>query len=273
MLILNDLQLYYLGGIKVKKVLSLTLVLVFILGIVVNADDLTGKDIITKVDQEMKAENKIMEQEMILESSSGSKRNRSLQVYNKQGDENDKMMARFTEPANIKGTGFLMVGEDMWLYLPALDKVKRIAGSAKQGSFMGSDLSYEDMEALGNTGFSKDYDIERLEDKTIEGFEQETYYLRLIPKEKDVTYSKLEMYVDKEQFLPLKINYYQDENLVKVLTTSDHEEIDGKNMAMVMEMKNIDSGSKTILKIKDVEFPEEMQDGLFTVRYLERGSN
>ena len=254
-----------------KKVLSLLLIIVFAFGISAIADELTAEDIITKVDQEMKVENKYMEQEMILISGSGTERSRSLQVWNKKGDENDKMMAKFTEPANIKGTGILMVGDDMWLYLPALGRVKRIAGSAKQGDFMGSDLTYEDMEALGSNGFANDYEVELLGEEKLEAYENETYLLKLIPTDEEISYSKLEMYVDKEIFLPLKINYYINDKLSKVLKTSNHKQVNDNYLAMVMEVEDIDKKSKTILKVKNVEFPEEIEDEIFTVRNLERG--
>lgn len=254
-----------------KKVISLVIIMVFAFGIIATADEMTAANIILKVDQEMKVENKFMEQEMILVSGSGTERSRSLQVWNKAGDESKKMLAKFTEPANIKGTGILMDGDDMWLYLPALDRVKRIAGSAKQGDFMGSDLTYEDMEALGNVGFGSDYEVELLGTKKLEDHENDSYLLELIPNGEEISYSKLEMYVDKEFFLPLKINYYIDGNLSKVLKTSKHEQIDGNYLALVMEMKNVEKGSKTTLKVKNVEFPEEIENEIFTVRNLERG--
>lgn len=253
-----------------KKILILTLIMIFTFGVFVLAEDLTGEDIITRVDQEMKVDNKFMQEEMILISGSGTERSRTVNIWNKQGEENDKMLVKFTKPANIEGTGFLMISDDMWLYLPALGKVKRIAGSAKQGNFMGSDLSYEDMESLGNSGFLKDYDIEKLNDSMLK--DKEVYHLRLTPTNQDMSYSKLEMYVDKDLFLPLKIDYYiDDDTLLKTLTTYDHQEVNGYNLAMRMEMENVEGGSKTILKIKNVEFPEELEDEIFTIRNLERG--
>ena len=252
-----------------KKILIFTLIMIFTFGVFVFADDLIGEEIISRVDEGMKVDNKFMEEEMILISGSGTERSRGLNIWNKQGQDEDKMMLKFTEPANIEGTGFLMIGDDMWLYLPALGKVKRIAGSAKQGAFMGSDLTYEDMESLGNTGFSNDYDVEKLSDSEIE--DKEIYHLSLIPTDNDISYSKLEIYVDKDLFLPLKIDYYNNDELFKILKTFEHQEVNGYNIAMRMEMENIESGSKTILKISNVEFPEELEDEIFTIRNLERG--
>ncbi|MBS3812119.1 MAG: outer membrane lipoprotein-sorting protein [Halanaerobiales bacterium] len=253
-----------------KKILILTLIMIFTFGVFISADDLTGKEIISRVDQEIKIDNKLMEEEMILISDSGTERSRSLNIWNKQGQDDEKMLLKFTEPANIKGTGFLMIGDDMWLYLPALGKIKRIAGSAKKGNFMGSDLSYEDMEALGNTGFLDDYEVEKLSNNKVD--DKETYHLKLMPTDKDLSYTKLEMLVDKDLFLPVKIDYYtNDGKLLKTLRTYDHQKISGHNIAMRMEMENVESGSKTILKVYKVEFSDELKKEIFTIRNLERG--
>src|SRR5690554_2730633 len=108
---------------------------------------LTGEEVLGNLDEIMKVDNKVMEQEMVLYTATGSERSRDVRVWNKTDEDGaKKMLLRFIAPANIAGTSFLIVDDDMWLYMPALGKVKRIAGSAKQGNFMGSDLSYEDME-------------------------------------------------------------------------------------------------------------------------------
>lgn len=233
---------------------------------------LTGEEILGNLDETMTADNKIMEQEMILYTGSGSERNREVRVWNKTGEDGSKkMLLKFTAPASIAGTSFLIVDDDMWLYMPALGKVRRIAGSAKQGNFMGSDLSYEDMEALGSTGFKNDYIAKVTAEE--EGNNGRVYQLELIPREgAGVAYSMLELIVDGSKWLPLEIKYYnQSGEVEKVLTTSGHEKIEGRWTATRMEMENVMEGSRTVLKVKEVSFNEEINDNIFTTRYLERG--
>ena len=56
---------------------------------------------------------------------------------------------RFTSPADIKGTAVLTIendgDDDIWVYLPALKKVRRLAASNKKDAFVGTDFSYGDV--------------------------------------------------------------------------------------------------------------------------------
>jgi outer membrane lipoprotein-sorting protein len=178
----------------------------------------------------------------------------------------DRMLVRFLAPADVAGTGLLSVGDDMWLYLPALGRVRRIAGHAKKGSFMGTDLSYEDMEEFGKTGFAAAYSPELIK------MEEEFYLLRLTPRSQDRGYQYLEMKVCRERFLPLRIEYYApDGSLAKVLTTMDFQEVQGRPTASKLIVEDVAKGSKTILEQLQVDFEPDMDEEIFSTRYLERG--
>lgn len=254
------------------KKFAVGLVVVFLLSsLPVVAESLDGKEIMKRVDSVLKTDEKYMEEEMILYTSSGTTRKRTVSVWNKRVDDVNKMLLRFNAPADIEGTGFLMEDDDMWLYLPALGREKRVAGSAKQGNFMGSDLTYEDMETLGNTGFSGDYSATFLEESEFNG--KNTYLLKLVPKDEESAYSKLKMWVDSEIYLPLHIVYYdRDGKEYKQLTTRNHKKIDGKWTATELEMKNLKKGTKTVLKVNEVDFNNSIDDNVFTIRFLERGN-
>ena len=111
---------------------------------------------------------------------------------------------------------------------------------------MGSDSSYEDMEALGSTGFKNDYIAKVTEE---EGNNGRVYQLELIPREgAGVAYSMLELIVDGSKWLPLEIKYYnQSENWKKYLQPLDMK-IEGRWTATRMEMENVIEGSRTILR-------------------------
>ncbi len=253
-----------------KKIFAITFLLILMSGAVVFGEDLTGVDLLLKMDEKMKTEQKYMEEEMILYTSSGSERHRKVKVWNKSTD-GDNMLLKFVEPASVEGTGFLMIEDDMWLYLPALGKVKRIAGSAKQGSFMGSDLSYEDMEALGSSGFSEDYKAELLKKEKIEN--RDTYLLNLSPVDGELSYSKLEVWIDSKMFLPLQIFYYNENGeKIKELKTFNYKMIDGRWTSMKMQMKNLQKESMTVLKVNEISFGKEIEDKIFSTRFLEMGN-
>jgi hypothetical protein len=93
-----------------------------------------------------------LEMTMRLFDRHGRVRERALIVttLRHSGRRGDRVLVRFTSPSDIKGTGFLVwehpsAEDERFLFLPALARVRRIAGSEKQESFVGSDLSYEDI--------------------------------------------------------------------------------------------------------------------------------
>src|SRR5690554_879723 len=163
-----------------------------------------------------------------------------------------------------------MTNDATWLYLPALGRSRRIAGHAKKGDFMGSDLSFDDMEQLGMTGFGSKFVPSLLRSEAFQG--TDTYVLELSPVDSDSDYSKLVMWVDSERFLPRKIEYVDaDGELLKVLHNEGVREVDGRWVASSMEMENVQQGTKTILNVSDVEFDVDIADSVFTLRSLERG--
>lgn len=255
-----------------------TLITVLTIGFIVGsfglaaglAAELTADQILAEVDVTMGSDSKIMSQQMTLISSSGQERTREIQLQNKRTTDKDFMLVRFLAPSDVRGTGLLMDDDDTWLYLPALGRSRRIAGHAKKGSFMGSDLSYDDMEQLGMTGFGASFTPVLLHSEALG--DTETYVMELHPTDSDSEYSKLVMWVDQQRFLPRKIQYMDlDGQLLKVLHNEGIQEVDGRWLASTMEMENVQEGTKTLLQVSDVEFNVDISDSIFTVRSLERG--
>lgn len=253
-----------------KKFLLLALTLFFAVSSIALAADEEGTRILQKMDQVMKSESKILEEEMILITANGQERMRKVKVWNSNGNGEEKMLLRFLEPESVSGTGFMMVNDDMWLYLPALGKVQRIAGHAKKGNFMGSDLSYEDMQSIGNKGFSSTYTVKQHEKTSVNN--KSAFKLELLPKNNETSYSSLFLWLDDSTYLPIKIQYYDEKgNLVKTLTTSDHRKVGDRWTAMQIQVKDERKGSQTILKVTNVQFNVKLDADLFTTRNLERG--
>src|SRR3989338_3610727 len=118
----------------------------------VAAADLSGREIMQRVDDRDDGDNGSSEMEMALIDKSGHERSRKIRSFNKDKGEDKLRIMFFLEPADVKDTGFLTYDydapgkdDDQWLYLPALKKTKRIASDDKSGSFMGSDFNYSDM--------------------------------------------------------------------------------------------------------------------------------
>jgi len=229
-----------------------------------SAKELTGQEILNKVDRNATPNTQIMAAEMTIINRQGAKRIRKVKIWMK-GD--DYTLAKFLYPADIKGTGFLSAKDDQWLYLPVLRKVRRIASKQRNESFMGSDFSYDD---VARSSLGKKYNAKLL---SVEKFEKDTcYVLELIPKDlKDLNYSKLKTWIKKENFYSVKTEYYDKHgDLVKIMQNSNIEKIDDFLIATTIEMQNVQKESKTILVFNQIQLNSKISDEVFTTRYLER---
>lgn len=227
------------------------------------AEELTGDEIIRRM-EEHRADSMITVSEMTIVHRSGARRVRKMKTWMR-GD--DYVKVRFLSPADVEGTGFLSVGDDSWLYLPVLRSVRRIAAREKGGSFMGSDFTYED---VGGGFLLDDYNATLLGTEEYEG--HYCYVLKLLPKNpEDVSYSKLMVWVEKENFYLIKVEYYDKHgNLLRVLSSSEFEKIDELWIPKRMEMQNKKEGGKTIIVLKEIEVNPAIPNRIFTTRQLER---
>ena len=101
---------------------------------------LTGEEIIRRVDANMTFGTARMESEMVIHVGD-EVRTKKLISY-AQGRK--KSYAEFTFPARDKGVKYLKIEDNMWMYIPDVDKIIKIAGHMLRQSMMGSDFSYED---------------------------------------------------------------------------------------------------------------------------------
>jgi len=152
--------------------------------------------------------------------------------------------------------------DDRWLYLPALDLVKRIAASDTRTSFAGSDFFYEDV-----SGRSIDLDTHELV-KTTDSY----YVLRNRPKAPEtVEFSYYDMYVHKATFLPIETDYFdRDGTKYRVYKVLKVEVIQGYPTATKAEMRDLKKGTVTTLSYSDVRYDVGLPDDIFTERYLRR---
>ena len=141
---------------------------------------------------------------------------------------------------------------------------------AGEQKFEGSDFSYEDMG--GGDAFITDYTSKRLEDE--EKSDYECYKVELIKKaDSDMSYSRIIMWIIKENFCPVFMEYYEEDNpkrLQKTLTQYDIKIIDGLPVAMNSVMRNVNDNTETKTSVIDIEFNIDLDDEMFTERSLKK---
>lgn len=203
---------------------------------------------------------------MDIVDAQGRERERSFTILRKDGEAGaQKIYVYFNRPADVKKTVFLVwkkeEGDDeRWLYLPALDLVKRIAASDERTSFVGSDFFYEDV-----SGRKPSEDTHELAQET-----DEYYIVKSTPKDKTaVEFASYTTYIHKSSFIPVKVEFYdasgtkyREGEALKV------EMVQNLPTVTMARMKDLQTGSTTTLSYDKVEYNIGLEDDVFTERYL-----
>ena len=192
--------------------------------------------------------------------------------------EGDRLLIRFTYPNDIRGTGFLVWehpdGEDeRFLYLPSLGRVRRIAGSETQESFVGSDFTYED---IGGREFDE-YTYALVENSAswtpaAGGGGQPAWRLESRRKDASARFPRVISTILKDSFVVVAADIYNRRNETeKVYTVRRLEQIEGIWTAMEAGMSNALEKSRTVLVIEKADYDVGLKEADFTRRELERG--
>jgi hypothetical protein len=261
-----------------KILLSLT-VGISILSTSLFADDPKARAIMEKVDAQKEGKTLEQDMQMILVDKKGHKRVRKMKTYSKKYGKDERSVMFFKSPADVKNTGFLTYDynaaskdDDQWLYLPALKKVKRIPGSDKSSSFMGSDFSYNDMTKRA----LNDYNYKYIKDVKVRG--KDAWMIESIPRsskvKKKTGYSKYIAIVQKNNYVVVRSIGYMRGGKKKYLDVSRLHKQSGIWITDEMSMttkKGKSTLHKTILKFSNTKLNKSIADSEFTTRRLEKG--
>jgi len=204
--------------------------------------------------------------EMILTDKDGNEETREMVMFSQKVENDQKnTLVRFLSPKSVKGVTLLNIndGEKIYLYMPAYNKPRRIAGSSKGEEFMGTGLSYEDM--------SMDYKDKDYEKKLLEETEAE-YIIEVLPSGEDVSYKKIILTVDKEKFYAKKVEFYKvSEDLTKTLEIVQIQ-IDENDKITPIELvfTDLEKNQKTKIVIKEMEYNVELSSDFFSIRTLSK---
>jgi hypothetical protein len=188
----------------------------------------------------------------------------------------DRTLIRFTEPGDIRGTSFLVwdqpSGDDeRFLYLPSLGRVRRIAGSEAQESFVGSDLTYEDI-----SGRELDaYTYRLLNDQAAwtapDGQAHPAYLIESRQKDAAAKFPRVESLVRKDNFVVVGARIFnRRDELQKSFEVGRLERVDGYWTVMAMTMSDVTARTRTELVVEDAQYDIGLGTDDFSRRELER---
>lgn len=176
----------------------------------------------------------------------------------------------FFEPSDVARMTFMVhknaEGNDMrWIFVPALNLVRPISADDKNSSFVGSDFSYED---VSGRHFSEDNHT-FVEESTLDG--KAVYVIESTPKDEGYDgFARKVSYIDKETYLPLKEEYYNDKGeLERVFLAEKIETVGGIPTVTTRSMENVKKDQKTIVEFSSIEYGIGVDESIFTERYLQ----
>lgn len=173
----------------------------------------------------------------------------------------------FKKPSDVRKMAFLVHkhidrDDDRWLYLPALDLVKRIAASDKRTSFVGSHFFYEDVSGRGVAEDS--HEIVEVTDTH--------FVIKNIPKDPgSVEFASYTVWIEKNTFMPMKAEYVDKSgNKYREVEALEVEEIQGFPTVTRSRVRDLASDGETVSEFMEIEYNIGLDEKIFTERYLRR---
>ena len=210
---------------------------------------------------------------MKLVSKGGQERVREMTMLRKNFGEsggNQKYFMYFFQPADVKDMTFMVYkypakDDDRWLFVPAINMVRRIAAQDKRSSFVGSDFTYEDV-----SGRDIEDDTHAITKEEKLGA-KDCYVIKSTPKAADVDYSYKLSWIDKTSYLPLKEEYYDKRGeRYKVFSADEIQDVKGFPTITKRAMKNLQSGHSTEVTYIKTDYNIGIEESLFTERFLKQ---
>ena len=181
----------------------------------------------------------------------------------------DYSLIYVTAPAKEKGQVFLKRKNEMWNWVPSIERMVKVPPSMMMQSWMGSDFTNDDL--VRESSIVKDYTHKLLGEETIDGYL--CYKAELIPLENaPVVWGKVLMWVSKKDFLWLKAEFYDEDGaLVNTETLSDVKKMDDRVIPTRMEMIPADKkGQKTIMIFEDTKFDVPLKEDFFSIQNMKK---
>jgi len=261
----------------VKHILAAT---VFIWG-AVSAHAQTADEIMKKVDDRYTGDTSTSDATLVLIDKKDRQRVRELSLYSIEKDDVEKSIIFFRSPSDVKNTSYMSFDwkaeakeDDSWLYLPALQKVRRVAASDESGSFMGSDFAYVDINGTDYEDF--DYTLEN-ESEPVDG--HDCWVVKSISKNeaviKETGYTESVSWVRKDNYMVVKaVIQVKKGKRIKYFAAKNIEKIQGVWTAQTLQMVTTRRGKRehsSVFKVHNLKYNQGVDESMFDTQAMQRG--
>ena len=179
---------------------------------------------------------------------------------------NDTLI-KILSPRKDKGIKTLKLGNQMWNYFPKINKVLKVPPSMMMHSWMGSDFTNDDL--VKENTLAEDYHA-KLEEHP--SGPNQFYFIVLRPKNETVTvWGKISISIRRQDFMPVEQIYYNEDGEKKrVMEFSGIQQMGGKMIPAVMEMRTLNKNSRTLIRYKSIDFKPVFSKSIFSFSQLRR---
>ena len=230
-----------------------------------SAQDLSSKEILRKVETQFRGESSKSVMKMTIIRP---KWQRTI-VTKTWSRGNDYYLILITSPARDKGMSFLKREKDLWSWRPNIGRTIKMSSSMMSQSWMGSDLTNDDL--VGQSSIVDDYDHKILASEKIE--DRDCYKIELVPKaESYIVWGKVIMWVSKEHFIRMKTQFYdEDDYLVNTNLGKNITKFGDRYLPSIIEIiPEEKKGDRTIMEYESLEFGVDNPESFFSIQNMKK---
>jgi hypothetical protein len=248
----------------------------FVATLALAGEDGGAREIMRRVLRDSRADDEVASVLVELVDASGRVRRRTTTVYSKRrtGEQSARLI-RFHAPPDLARSAILTIEHadrdaDQWIYLPAYHAARRIAAANRGDTWMGTDLTYEDI----SDPKLEHYEYTTLRHEPLDGVR--CAVIAAVPTDhrlkEQSAYARTVFWVDPAESVALKIEYYdRTGRLLKVLTNADLRRHGRYRRWGVTRVHDVTRNHRTVLTVTDRKIDRGLSDEHFSVSHLERG--
>ena len=240
---------------------TLFLTILFLSGSVVSSSATDLRELIRTVEQQYTGQSSISEVEMTVVTGHWE-RHLKMESWSL---GRERFLIRILAPVKEKGVATLKVENEVWNYLPKVDRVIRIPPSMMGGAWMGSHITNDDLVKANH--IDQDYDFTLLEET------DESWRIEGMPKpDAPVIWGKIIYQIRKEPLVPLQIDYFDEEDiLVRRILFDDVQTVSGRTIPLKMTVLPLEKPKeKTVMHYRKLQFDVDLKENFFSLGNLKR---